>query len=80
MGKCLWEGTTGDGYFEGVMAVEAGALALDDVGSEGAGKSIDGREGEKVWLSCHRDGEISRNVVEVVANLVGSAIDSWMFT
>ena len=56
MGQCLWEGTARDGHFEGVVAVDAGVLALDNIGSEGAGEAADVGKGEKVRISSHRDG------------------------
>lgn len=55
LGQCFGEGAARHGYFEGVVAVDARILALDDIGSEGAGEAVDVGEGEKVWVSSHRD-------------------------
>jgi hypothetical protein len=55
----LRQRAAGHCYLEGVMAVEAGCLAADDVGSEGGGKRIDRGECEEVWLSCHLDEQPS---------------------
>ena len=55
LGQCFGEGAARHGYFEGVVAVDARILALDDIGSEGAGEAVDVREGEKVWVSSHCD-------------------------
>jgi len=51
--KRFWERATRDRYFEGVVALDAGGLTLDYVGSERGCEAIDAREDEEVGLSCH---------------------------
>jgi len=53
--KCFWERAAGDGYFERIMALDAGGLTLDYVASEGGCEAIDAGKDEEVWLSCHSE-------------------------
>ncbi len=75
----LRERAAGHSYLEGVMAVEAGCLAGNDVGSEGGGQRVDGGEREEVWLSCHLDDRFAERLLKTVAGAFRSAIDSWVF-
>lgn len=47
----LGEGTAGHGDFEGIVALDAGRLALNDIGSQSRGESVDVGEREEVRLS-----------------------------
>jgi len=64
--KRFWERSARDGYFEGVMALDAGRLTLDYVGSEGGCECVDAGEDEKIRLSCHRERLRASRVVGFV--------------
>lgn len=49
-GEGFGEGAARDGDFEGVVALDAGLLGLDDVGAEGRGEGVDAGEGVEVGL------------------------------
>ena len=67
----FWEGATGDGNFEDFVALDAGVLGVDYVGSEGGREGVDGGEGEEVGLFTHCDDVVG-------CNQLGEMILIWM--
>jgi len=53
MRESLGEGATGNGNFEGAMALNAGVLALYYIGTKSGCEGVNGREGEEIWVA-HR--------------------------